>query len=232
VRVALFVTCLVDTLFPEVGKATVRVLESAGVRVEFPREQTCCGQMHLNAGSRDVARTLAERFVRVFDGYDAIVAPSGSCAGHVRAHVPEFVDGGDRGVPERVFELSQFLVDELGVTETGSSFTGLLTYHPACHSLRMLRVGSAPLRLLERVPGTELVELPDAETCCGFGGMFAVKNADVSSAMLDEKLENVLATGANAVCACDSSCLMHVGGGLRRRGSSVSAVHLAEVLAP
>ena len=230
-RVALFVTCLVDTLFPDVGKATVRLLDGAGIETAFPREQTCCGQLHLNAGSREVARMLAERFVRVFAGYDAVVAPSGSCAGHVRTHVPELLDGADRGVPARVFELSQFLVDELGVVETGSSFTGRLTYHPTCHSLRVLRVGAAPVRLLQGVAGAEIVELPDGEACCGFGGTFAVKNADVSSAMLDEKLDKVLATGADAVCACDSSCLMHIGGGLRRRGSTVHAVHLAEVLA-
>jgi L-lactate dehydrogenase complex protein LldE len=231
-RVALFVTCLVDTLFPEVGKATVRALEAAGVEVEFPREQTCCGQLHLNAGSGDVALALAERFVRVFDGYDAIVAPSGSCAGHVQTHVPELLDGRDRGVPRRVFELSQFLADELGRVEIESTFSGRVTYHPTCHSLRVLRLGAAPLRLLESVPGVDLVALPDADTCCGFGGTFAIKNPDVSTAMLDEKIAAVESTGADNVCACDSSCLMHIGGGLRRRGSSVRAVHLAEVLAP
>ena len=231
-RVALFVTCLVDTLFPEVGRATVRTLEGAGITVEFPREQTCCGQLHMNAGARDVARSLAERFVRVFDGYDAIVAPSGSCAGHVRAHVPELLEGVDRGVPVRVFELSQFLVGTLGRLETGSAFSGSVTYHPTCHSLRVLRVGAAPLRLLENIPGASLVELPDAETCCGFGGTFAVKNPDVSTAMLEEKIAAVESTGAEYVCACDSSCLMHIGGGLRRRESSIRPVHLAEVLAP
>jgi L-lactate dehydrogenase complex protein LldE len=226
--VALFVTCLADTLAPDVGRATVTVLERAGVEVAFPREQTCCGQMHFNAGHLDEARTLARRFVQVFDGYDEIVAPSGSCAAHVRVHVPDLV-ADDRGVPARTRELSEYLADR-GLT-VASSFRGSVAYHPTCHSLRLLRLGDRPLSLLAAVPGVELVELPDAEECCGFGGTFAVKNADVSAAMLDAKLEGVIASGADAVCACDASCLMHIGGGLRRRGSHVRALHLAEVLA-
>lgn len=229
-RVALFVTCLVDTLFPEVGRATVATLERAGVAVEFPAEQTCCGQLHFNAGYVDVARLLADRFARVFAGYDAVVAPSASCAGHVRTHLAELSDEG-ADVAQRVHELSQFLADVLGRRDVGSEFRGRLAYHPSCHALRVLRVGDAPVRLLESVPGVELVELADADRCCGFGGTFAIKNADVSSAMLDEKLEAVLASGAEAVCACDSSCLLHIGGGLRRRGAGVRALHLAEVLA-
>ena len=227
----LFITCLADTLAPEVGRATVRVVERAGAELEFPREQTCCGQMHFNAGHADEARTLAGRFVKVFDGYDAIVTPSGSCAAHVRTHVPTLVPD-DRGVPGRTLELSEFLVEQLGVVDVGSTFQGSLAYHPTCHSLRLLRLGDRPLSLLRAVPGVEVVELPDAEECCGFGGTFAVKNADVSTAMLDAKLESIVASGAGAVCACDASCLMHIGGGLRRRGSRVRAVHLAEVLAP
>jgi L-lactate dehydrogenase complex protein LldE len=206
------------------------VLERAGVTVEFPAEQTCCGQLHYNAGHGDEARVLARRFVEVFDGYDAVVAPSGSCAGHVRRHLPDLAS--DDGVlAARTWELSQFLVDELGVTDVGSRFEGALTYHPSCHSLRVLEVGEAPLTLLRAVPGARVVELPDATECCGFGGTFAVKNAAVSEAMLDDKLRAIESTGTDVVCACDSSCLMHLGGGLERRGSAVRAVHLAEVLA-
>ena len=230
-RVGLFVTCLADTVYPEVGQATVTVLERLGLEVIFPLEQTCCGQMHLNSGYPDEARALAERFVEIFESFDAVVSPSGSCVALVREHYAGLLEGADRGVPGRTWELSQLLVDVLGVEDVGSGFEGTVTYHPTCHSLRLLRVGDAPLRLLRAVPGVELVELPDAEECCGFGGTFAVKNADVSGAMLDEKLSSVLATGAEVVCACDASCLMHIGGGLHRRGAAVRPLHLAEILA-
>jgi L-lactate dehydrogenase complex protein LldE len=224
VRVALFVTCLADTLFPETGKATVRVLDGLGVEVVFPREQTCCGQLHLNAGYAHEARALATRFRDVFGPYDAVVSPSGSCVAHVREQHAGWGEA-------HVYELSQFLTGVLGADDVGSGFAGRVTYHPTCHSLRSLRVGDAPLRLLRAVPGLELVELGAAEECCGFGGTFAVKNAAVSSAMLDEKIDHVLATGAGAVCACDASCLMHIGGGLRRRRAGVRPLHLAEILA-
>ena len=228
--VALFVTCLADTLYPAVGSATVRLLERLGVGLEFPRAQTCCGQLHLNAGFPDVAATLARRFVDVFDRYEAVVSPSGSCAAHVRVHVPELaVDSG--GVAARTWELSEFLVDRLGVSDVGSAFVGSLTYHPTCHSLRLLEVGERPETLLRAVPGVELRPLAEATECCGFGGTFAIKNAQVSSAMLVDKLRRVEETGADAVCACDASCLLHIRGGLERRGSPVRAVHLAEVLA-
>ena len=230
-RVALFVTCLADTLFPQVGQATVTVLERLGLEVVFPLEQTCCGQMHANSGYPAEAELLARRFVEIFESYDAVVTPSGSCAAQVRAHYPGLLGGADGGVPARTWELSQFLTGVLGVEDVGSRFAGTVAYHPTCHSLRLLRVGDAPLRLLAAVSGVELVELPQAEECCGFGGTFAVKNADVSAAMLDEKLAAIAASGAANVCACDSSCLMHIGGGLRRRGSVVRPVHLAEVLA-
>jgi L-lactate dehydrogenase complex protein LldE len=230
-RVALFVTCLADTLFPDVGKATVTVLERLGVEVVFPAEQTCCGQMHANSGYPADAAALARRFVNVFEGFDAIVTPSGSCAAQVREHFGGLLDGDDRGVPARTWELSQFLTGVLGVEDVGSGFEGKVAYHPTCHSLRLLRIGDAPLRLLGSISGVELVELPDAEECCGFGGTFAVKNAAVSTAMLDEKIAAITASGAEAICACDSSCLMHIGGGLRRRGLPVRPVHLAEILA-
>lgn len=230
-RVALFVTCLADTLFPEVGKATVTVLERLGIEVVFPAEQTCCGQMHANSGYSGEAELLARRFVQVFEPFDAVVTPSGSCAAQVREHVPGLLGGDDGGVPARTWELSQFLTGVLGVEDVGSTYEGTVAYHPTCHSLRLLRIGDAPERLLRAVPGVQLVDLPAAEECCGFGGTFAVKNPDVSAAMLDEKLAAIIASGADGVCACDSSCLMHIGGGLRRRGLAVRPVHLAEILA-
>ena len=230
-RVALFVTCLADTLFPEAGKAAVVVLERLGLEVVFPLEQTCCGQMHGNSGYPAEAARLARRFVEVFEPYEAVVTPSGSCAAQVRVQMPGLLRGDDRGVPARTWELSQLLTGLLGLDDVGSGYAGTVAYHPTCHSLRLLGVGDAPLRLLRAVPGVELVELPGAEECCGFGGTFAVKNADVSAAMLDEKLAAIDASGADAVCACDSSCLMQIGGGLRRRGSPVRPLHLAEILA-
>ena len=229
-RVALFVTCLADTLFPEVGRATVTVLERLGIEVVFPLEQTCCGQMHANSGYPGEAKQLARRFVEIFAPYDAVVTPSGSCAAQVREHMPDLLGRVDGGVPAKTWELSQFLTGVLGVEDVGSTYEGTVAYHPTCHSLRLLRVGDAPLRLLRAVPGLELVDLPDAEECCGFGGTFAVKNADVSSAMLDEKLAAIASSGAESVCACDSSCLMQIGGGLRRRGLDVHPVHLAQIL--
>ena len=209
----------------------MRVLERAGVELEFPREQTCCGQMHFNAGHLDEARTLARRFVEVFDGYEAIVTPSGSCAAHVRTHVPKLVPD-DHGVPGRTRELSEFLV-ERGTGRPRLVLSRLARVPPDL-SLAAPAQGRRPRRFRScgQCAGVEVVELPDAEECCGFGGTFAVKNADVSSAMLDAKLDSIVASGADAVCACDASCLMHIGGGLRRRGSHVRPVHLAEVLAP
>jgi L-lactate dehydrogenase complex protein LldE len=239
VRIALFVTCLVDALFPDVGKATTRLLRRLGHEVVFPAEQTCCGQMHVNTGYQRAAVPLIKHHAEVFDPYDAIVAPSGSCVGSVR-HQHSFVAAraGSRGlagrassVASRTYELSEFLVDVLGVDDVGASYPHRVTYHPTCHSLRMLRVGDKPLRLLRNVRGIDLVELPDADQCCGFGGTFAVKNADTSTAMLADKMRNVLSTRAEAVCAGDSSCLMHIGGGLSRLSTGTRAVHLAEILA-
>ncbi len=230
-RVALFVTCLADTLFPHVGQATVTVLERLGLEVVFPPEQTCCGQMHANSGYPAESEQLARRFVEIFSPFDAVVTPSGSCAAQVRAHMPDLLGGDDHGVPARTWELSQFLTGVLGLEDVGSGFAGTVAYHPTCHSLRLLGVGDAPLRLLRAVPGVDLLDLTASEECCGFGGTFAVKNADVSTAMLDEKIGAILESGAENVCACDSSCLMHIGGGLHRRGIPVRPIHLAEILA-
>jgi L-lactate dehydrogenase complex protein LldE len=226
-HVSLFVTCLVDTLFPEVGKATVRLLERLGCEVEFPQEQTCCGQMHLNTGYAPEAAGLGRRFAEVFAGAEVIVAPSGSCAAMVREHYPRL---GIADLPP-VFELSEFLVRRLRVDDVGAYYPHRVTYHPTCHSLRSLKVGDAPLRLLRSVRGIDLVELPDAEECCGFGGTFAVKQAEVSAAMLADKMRSVLDTRAEAVAAGDCSCLMQIGGGLSRQRAGVRSVHLAEILA-
>ena len=238
-RIALFVTCLVDTLFPGVGRATVSLLERLGHEVEFPQAQTCCGQMHVNTGYVRDALPLVRRYVDVFERCDVIVAPSGSCAGSIRhQHAMVARRCGDEAlarraeaVAGRTFELSQLLVDVLGVEDVGAYYPHRVTYHPTCHSLRMLRVGDRPLRLLRHVGGIELVDLPDADVCCGFGGTFALKNADTSTAILADKMRNIAATGAEACTAGDSSCLMHIGGGLSRLRAGVQTVHLAEILA-
>ena len=222
-RVSLFVTCFNDTLFPDTGRAVVRFLERLGCAVDFPLEQTCCGQMHLNSGYAEEGLALARRLAGVFDGYAAVVTPSASCAGMVREQL------GDDAPP--LYELSEFLVGVLGIDEVGAYYPHRVTYHPTCHSLRALRVGDKPQRLLRSVRGIDLVELPDALECCGFGGTFAVKNADVSTAMLSDKVRGVLDTHAEVVCAVDSSCLMHIGGALSRGRSGVRPVHLAEILA-
>jgi len=239
VRIALFVTCLNDALFPQAGIATVTVLERLGHTVAFPAAQSCCGQMHANTGYGHEAIGLVRRFVRVFGDAEAVVTPSGSCAAMVREGYERLAaDAGDealaadaRALAPRVFELSEFLTGRLGLSVVGAAFPHRVTYHPTCHSLRLLHVGDAPLRLLRGVAGIDLVELPDADQCCGFGGTFAVKNADTSTAMLTDKLRRILDTGAEVCTAADNSCLMHIGGGLRRARAGVRVMHLAEILA-
>jgi L-lactate dehydrogenase complex protein LldE len=239
VRAALFITCFNDTLFPQTGRATVAVLERVGVEVDFPLEQTCCGQMHANSGYGHEAIGLVRRFVRVFGAAEAVVTPSGSCAAMVREGYERMAaEAGDealaaqvRDLAPRVFELSEFLVGRLGVEDVGASFHHRVTYHPTCHSLRLLKVGDAPVRLLRAVRGIDLVELPAAEQCCGFGGTFAVKNADTSTAMLTDKLRRIIDTRADVCTAADNSCLMHIGGGLRHSRAGVRVMHLAEILA-
>jgi L-lactate dehydrogenase complex protein LldE len=201
----------------------VRVLERLGHEVAFPAEQTCCGQLHLNSGYRKEALALAERFERIFDRYEAVVSPSSSCVGTIRELRP--------ALAPRVFELSEFLVGRLGVEDVGASFPHRVTYHPTCHSLRALGVGDRPRRLLGAVRGIDLVDLPEGEECCGFGGTFALKNADTSMAMLSDKVGHVLSTGAEVCASADTSCLMHIGGALRRQRTGVRTMHLAEILA-
>lgn len=238
-QIALFATCLADTLFPDAAKATVRVLERLGHDVAFPGAQTCCGQMHVNTGYQREALPLVRRYVDTFEPYDVIVAPSGSCVGSIRhqhAMVARNFDDEPlavraEAIAERTYELSELLVDVLDVDDVGAYFPHRVTYHPTCHSLRMLRVGEKPLRLLRNVRGIDLVELPDADQCCGFGGTFAIKNADTSTAMLADKMRNVLGTRAEVCTAGDSSCLMHIGGGLTRLKTGVRTLHLAQILA-
>jgi L-lactate dehydrogenase complex protein LldE len=238
-KVALFATCVVDTMVPQVAMATARLLERLGHEVVVPPGQSCCGQMHVNTGYRREAVPIVANHVKAFAGAEAIVAPSGSCVAsihHQQAAVARrFGEAalGDEAeqLAGRTYELSQFLVDVLGVTDVGAFYPHRVTYHPTCHSLRMLHVGDRPLQLLRAVRGLTLIELPAAEQCCGFGGTFAVKNADTSTAMLTDKMANVLSTHAEVCTAGDASCLMHIGGGLSRLRSGTRTVHLAEILA-
>ncbi len=238
-RISLFITCFNDTLFPNTGKAVVRLLERLGHTVEFPMEQTCCGQMHYNTGYQREAIPLVRHFVDVFGESEVVVSPSASCVGMVHEmylHAAKLA--GDESLAKaveairpKVWELTQFLVEKLGIENVGAYFPHRVTFHPTCHSLRILKVGDAPLRLLKNVRGIDLVELPRAEECCGFGGTFAVKNADTSMAMLGDKIRCVLDTRAEYCTAADNSCLMQIGGGLHRQRAGVNAVHMAEILA-
>jgi L-lactate dehydrogenase complex protein LldE len=229
-RVALFITCVNDLMYPDTGRAVVTILERLGVDVDFPVAQTCCGQMHANSGYRAEALPIMRGFVEAFAGYDAIVGPSGSCVAMVREWYPRLLPEAAE-VAERTYELSEFLVDVLGVVDVGAAYPHRVTYHPTCHGLRVLRLGDRPLRLLRAVRGIELVDLPGADECCGFGGMFALKNDDVSTAMLQDKCAAVCDTGAEVVAAVDNSCLAHIGGGLSRRRAPVRTVHYAQILA-
>ncbi|MGA8245833.1 MAG: (Fe-S)-binding protein [Nocardioides sp.] len=238
-RVALMVTCVNDAMFPDAGRAVVELLTRLGVDVDFPLGQTCCAQPMVNTGYVDEAVPVVRTFVDAFRGYDAIVTPSASCAGSVRHQHRLVADrSGDAGlsaavaeVSPTIHELSELLVDVLGVTDVGAWFPHRVTYHPTCHSLRLVDVGDRPRRLLEAVRGLTLVDLPGAEECCGFGGTFAVKNPEVSVAMGADKARHVRGTGAEVLVAGDSSCLVHVGGVLSRERSGVRVMHLAEVLA-
>lgn len=238
-RISLFITCYNDTLFPETGKAVVRVLERLGHTVVFPAGQTCCGQMHYNTGYQKEAMPLLERFVEQFRGADSIVVPSSSCVAMMKDHYPKMA--AQIGKPEliadvaellpKIFEFSELLTRRLGLDDVGAYYPHRVTYHASCHGLRNLELGDGPLRLLKSVKGIDLVPIEHVEQCCGFGGTFAVKNADVSSAMLAEKTTAILNTGAEACTACDNSCLMHIQGALHRQRTGVRTVHLAEILA-
>jgi L-lactate dehydrogenase complex protein LldE len=238
-RVALFITCFNDTLFPQVGIATTQLLERLGHTVTFPEAQTCCGQMHYNTGYQRETIPLVRHFVEVFGDAEVIVAPSASCVGMVRDVYPKVAKLSSdpalintvEALLSRVDELGEFLVKRTGVENVGAYYPHRVTYHATCHSLRVLHVGDIPLRLLRAVKGIDLVDMPDVRECCGFGGTFAIKNADTSTAMLSDKVRAVLDTRAEVLCSADTSCLMHIGGGLHRLRAGVRCVHLAEILA-
>lgn len=233
-RVALFVTCVVDTVMPDTGVAAVRLLEAAGCTVEFPPAQTCCGQPAMGAGEPEAAVRLARRFVEVFEPYDAVVAPSGSCAAMVHHWYDRLLDGAWRrralALGDRVFELSQYLVDVLGVTDCGARVDARVTVHDACHGLRNLGVRDQPRRLLAAA-GAEVREMAEPETCCGFGGTFGVAHGEIAGPLADAKLADGAGTGADWLVACDGMCLAHLEGRRRRRGVGPRPVHLAELLA-
>lgn len=237
--ISLFITCYNDTLFPETGKAVVAVLERLGHTVEFRREQTCCGQMHYNSGYAADALPMMRRMVDVFRGSGLICVPSASCVAMMRDHYPKMADQANDPALRadvddllgRVFEFSELLVDKLGVTDVGAWFPHTVTLHTSCHSLRSLRLGDQPVRLLQAVDGLHYVPLPRNDECCGFGGTFAVKNAQVSTAMAADKINGVVSTGAGVCAAGDNSCLMQIGGALHRSGAPVRCLHLAEILA-
>ncbi|MCL0120952.1 (Fe-S)-binding protein [Corynebacterium pygosceleis] len=240
-RVALFSTCIGDAMFPDAVKATAVVISRLGHEVVFPPEQTCCGQMHVNTGYQRQAVPQIENYVDAFSdpSIDCVVAPSGSCTGAVReqhVHVAERYGGkgladAARKTADKTYDLSEFLIDVAGVDQLGAFFPHRVTYHSTCHSLRFLKVGDRPLRLLRNVEGIDLVELPHADECCGFGGTFSVKNAHTSAAMVADKVRNIRDTGAEYVTAGDASCLMNIGGSLSRQQSGVRALHMAEILA-
>ncbi|WP_210748911.1 (Fe-S)-binding protein [Nocardia vermiculata] len=239
VRTALFITCVNDVLYPDTGRAAVNLLRRLGVDVEFPLAQSCCGQMHANTGYRADAAKMARHFVSVFGDYDRIIVPSASCGAAPEEFYRTVAEQvGDRALARdaeallpRIRELTEFLTDDLAVDDVGAYFPHRVTYHPTCHSLRVQRIGDRPYRLLRAVSGMELVELPAAEECCGFGGTFAVKNAAASGAMNGDKADHIRETGAAVVTAVDNSCLMNIGGRLAADGSPVRNLHLVEILA-
>jgi len=238
-RASLFITCYNDTLYPETGRAVVTLLERLGVELDFHAKQTCCGQMHSNTGFRGEAFSQAKRFIKMYQDAESVVIPSSSCVAMIREQYPTLIrEMGNQELQKqydhllpKIFELSEFLVDKLGVEDLGAYFPHRVTYHASCHSLRGLHLGEKPLRLLRKVKGIDLVELPNIDRCCGFGGTFSVKNAEVSSAMLTAKLQDLLSTKAEFVAAVDNSCLMHQGGALHRLYAGMKTIHLAEILA-
>jgi len=235
--VTLFIQCLVDTLYPEVAEAMVRVLRRLGLSITCPIDQTCCGQPAFNSGYRRQAHTAAEHFIEVFEDSDIIVCPSGSCVNMVRHHYAELFANDPQwlqraqGLADRIYEFSEYLVDVLGVDELGARFEGRLTYHDSCHLLRGIGVREQPRKLLHKVAGADFIEMRDSDYCCGFGGSFAVKYSDISNAMVADKVKNIMDTGADVVVGCDMGCLMNIQGKLSRMGSSIRVMHIAQILA-
>ena len=235
-KVSLFATCIVDQFFPEVGESVVRVLRRRGVEVDFPRDQTCCGQPLLNSGFAKRAAGLGRRVLKSFDGDKLVVVPSGSCASMIRVYYPQLFEGDRRyqamaeSLASRTYEFGEYMVKVLGMTEAEASFDGGVTYHPSCHLLREVEASAESEGLVREACGDRYTPLPQGETCCGFGGTFAVKMSHISESMLEDKVANVLATGAEGLVSSDMGCLMHIGGGLSRRGANVRPMHLAQLL--
>jgi L-lactate dehydrogenase complex protein LldE len=236
-NVTLFIQCLVDAVRPDVAEAMVTVLSRLGLELTCPTDQTCCGQPAFNAGYRLEARSAARRFIGIFERADTIVCPSGSCVHMVRHHYPELLGDDPRWVPRarrvaaRTYEFTEFLVDVLKVEDLGARYEGRITYHDSCHLLRGIRVKEQPRRLLRRVAGAELVEMKNSDYCCGFGGAFAVKYPDISCAMVNDKVDHILRSGADTVVGCDTGCLLNIAGAISRRRLPIRTMHIAEVLA-
>jgi L-lactate dehydrogenase complex protein LldE len=236
VTVQLFIPCFVDQLFPQTAFNMVKVLEKAGVEVEYNAEQTCCGQPAFNAGFRDEARDVCTKFLKDFGGHDYVVAPSASCVGFVRNYYSDLFNNSSlhndvRDLGKRIYEFSSFLVNVLGVEDVGAALFGKATYHDSCAGLRECRIKEEPRKLLNRVRGLEMLEMEDVETCCGFGGSFAVKFESISVAMADQKVNHALQTGADYIISTDLSCLMHLDGYIRHKGYPIRTMHIADVLA-
>jgi L-lactate dehydrogenase complex protein LldE len=236
-KVTLFIQCLVDTVWPHVGEAMVAVLQRLGLELDCPTDQTCCGQPAFNSGFRREARVAARRFIEIFEASETIVCPSGSCVYMVRHHYPELFGSEPHWreraakVGSRIYEFSEFLVDILGVEDVGARYQGRITYHDSCHLLRGIRVQEQPRRLLRKVSGAEFVEMKNSDYCCGFGGAFAVKYPDISSAMVDTKVNHILNSGADTVVGCDTGCLLNISGTISRRGLPIKTMHIAQILA-
>jgi L-lactate dehydrogenase complex protein LldE len=234
--VSLFIQCLVDTVYPEVGESLVRIFRKLDIEIICPPDQTCCGQPAFNSGYRKEARTAAKQFLSIFGDADVIVCPSGSCVNMVRNHYPELFQDDrkwlrrSREVGAKTYELTEYLVDVLGVYDLGAHYEGKVTYHDSCHLLRGIGVQAQPRKLLRNIKGIEFVEMRDSDRCCGFGGAFSVKYPDISSAMAEEKVKNIADSGADTVTGCDMGCLMNIQGILSRKGLSVSVKHIAQLL--
>ena len=235
--VSLFIQCLVDTMFPETGEAMITVFDKLGVSYDYPVGQTCCGQPAFNSGYQLDAAAAAKHFINLFEDAEVIVCPSGSCVHMVRHHYPDlFADDPAMrsralAIGAKTYEFTQYLVDELGINDVGAEYSGTVTYHDSCHLSRGLGIAEQPRALLENVRGLELIEMKDSDTCCGFGGTFSVNYPEISTAMADEKIDNILATKADAVTGCDISCLMNILGRISRREEDVQVLHIAQILA-
>jgi L-lactate dehydrogenase complex protein LldE len=235
--VTLFIQCLVDGIYPEVGEAMVAIFRKLGINLTCPTQQTCCGQPAFNSGYRGEARVAAKRFIDIFETADAVVCPSGSCVTMVRHHYPQlFADDAAwlpraREIAAKTYELTEYLVDILEVEDLGAHFDGIVTYHDSCHLLRNLRVKEQPRRLLRKISGAEFIEMNDSDRCCGFGGSFSFKYADISAAMAEDKINSIIASGADTVVGCDMGCLMNIQGMLSRNGADIKIMHIAQILA-